>query len=58
MGSMEHGGMELNEGPLSTQDALDALAKLKADGLDDSPMAKALRAQVEADLGDDWKEAA
>lgn len=51
-------GMEVNEGPLSTEDALSALQKLKEDGMEDSPIAKALREQVEKDLGDDWKEAA
>ena len=51
-------GMEINEGPLSTEHALAALQKLKDDGLENTPMAEALRKQVEAGLGDEWKEAA
>jgi len=58
MNNPESGGIESHEGPLTTQEALDALQKLQDDGMGDSPMATALRAQVEGDLGDDWEKAA
>ena len=43
---------------LSTDEALAALAKLKKNGEVNSPVAEALRKQIEDSLGDDMKQAA
>lgn len=43
---------------LSTDEALAALAKLKKNGEVNSPVAEALRKQIEDSLGDDMQQAA